>query len=89
MSFPKTLQRYDEQIVFCKFFRKKMQKNAFFTFSYLTSFERLCESGKPFSHFLISRCSNDYVKAASHFHIFTFPRIAVSSIFAHNNYYII
>ena len=30
-----------------------------------------------------------YVKAASHFHIFTFPRIAVSSIFAHNNYNII
>ena len=42
------LQRYDEQIVFCKFFR-----NLF-----------------------------------SHFHIFTFPRIAVSSIFAHNNYII-
>ena len=42
------LQRYDEQIVFCKFFRN------FF----------------------------------SHFHIFTFPRIAVSSIFAHNNYII-
>ena len=41
-----------------------------------------------FSHFLISLRSNDYVKAASHFHISTFPRIAVSSIFAHNNYII-
>ena len=28
-----TLQRYDEQIVFCKFFQRKNSKNAFFYFS--------------------------------------------------------
>ena len=28
----KTLQRYDEQIVFCKFFRKKMQKKMHFSY---------------------------------------------------------
>ena len=34
-----TMQRYDEQITFSKFFRKKMQKNAFFFYDwFLVSF---------------------------------------------------